>query len=770
MSNDDNDVKLSFLAGQARIRLVISKAACDAAPVPPQDLIHRAIVRMEKGVKDGSMAFYNLYDDRLKLVWTKLRSAKAKPETKIAITLAAGTPTLPGVAIVAGPEPFLASLTIDATPEIISSWKFEFLKLTVIKQMRDLGIIGRPDSAVIQAIFLRALRGKKIYKMPLNIAPALPTNSADHFSVTARGVNGDLILVINNISSVSSEAARISILNWLEKFAENATKNGNKRFLLLKDDVEGRLKSFLRGPERLSIDLPATILAALAEPKNQDVPTELPGAVPATASRPPAPALLPARRPSTILLNFEGNQFFKMEVEPDKMAAKLSIISDKVYNDPVAITDERIIAFAQSKHVTFGIKPTVYQEIKSAIAEKKDIKTFEFAVGTPPVSPEEPYLHPTYKDPKKFVDETDMRDRQQSTFVRRGDVIAEVSFKKPGKPGCDVYGNPVNFALPELPAITCGANAEPRDKRYFVAQKDGLPQLTENSVAVEAAYVHNGNVNLTSGNINFDGPVIISGNITFGAVVCATGDLEVKGLIEESIVKCGGNLTAAGIISGSKGYIKIGGNATVAFINNSQMDVKGNLTLSGNITNSKIMVGKSVATIDDNSLILGGTIEFGETMTCANLGKGSGQLTAVSGGQDPFLAKRISTLSKRKEHLEKIKEEIKKSSRHLGGMKTGSTTKKHTNKGENLKVAQQHVSALITKVDNQIDTLKAKLQQFGDARINVKGTLSQNCKVSLNGKNISWQGDVIEVAVMNKRVKGSFLTPLDPAASEEKTA
>jgi len=766
MSNDTDDIKLTYLPAQARIRLVISKAACDRSATPPEDVVQRAVKRLEKDVADGTLAFYNLYRDRLDNVWKRMRSMKFKPDKKVAVTIAAGAPLMPEIQVTAGPAPFLASLTINAGPEKISTWRFEFLKLTVQKRMTELGIVGHPDFAMLQAVYCRALRGKKIARSGISAAPA-GAASKDHFLVMPRGASGDLVLLINNIASIATETARASILAWLQNYVDNAAKLGAKSYFFLRDDVEGRLKSMLRGPERLSIDLPVTILAAIAEAKAAPVAPERPKQqataqqqATGAANQPTQPPLSASAGAKTIQLEFDGAKYFSLAVDDRKLTVSLTIISDDIYDDPAALTSERLEAFLRAKNIKVGLKADAFDALRVAVNERAEAKTFEVAAGVSAIAPEEPYLYPTYTNKKIGGEGLSIRDRQQGAFVKRGDVIAEVAFKKPGKTGSDVYGKEIPFKAPELPQVTCNKHVESKGGLTFVALKDGIPQLTDTSVTLEPAYVHDGNVNLTSGNVIFDGPVVITGNVEYGAIVSTTGDLEVQGVIEECTIKCGGKLTSGGIISGPKGFVKVCGDATIAFISNATVEVRGNLTVGGKVTNSNILVRGKIISNSDDSLILGGHVEFGESMQCKHLGRGSGQLTRVTGGQDPFKTRRVTTLTKRLERLQKLKDEIKKGSRHLSSLKAASTTQRHMNKRENLKEALSHVMKIIAKTEEQLTAAQAQVVTSGDAKIAVTGILAQNCRITLGGKSINSPQDVAEVAIVTKRTKGSFIIPL----------
>lgn len=764
---NDEDIKLTYVPSQARIRLVLTKAACDRHPQPPEELFQRAVTRLERGVADGSLEFYNTYRERLAIVWQRMREQKFKPDKKIAVTLAAGTPHLSGVTIEIGPSPFLASITIDARAEAIATWKFEFLKLTAQRRLKELRIEAHPDSAMLQAIFVRATRGKRIVKEPINAAPDIK-GGTDHFSAMPRGVNGDLVLVINNISSIVTESARASIIKWLSHYVEQASTRGTKNYIFLKDDVEARLKSFLRGPERLSIDLPATILAALAS--NKPAVIEDTGEdfyKPLVPVKPHAPHQ--ATKAAKSLSNaFNGDQYFALSVDSGKMAATVTINSDQAYREAASISNEQIEGWLHTKGITTGISQQGLTELKMAMETKSETKTFQVAAGIKPEHPENPYLHASYRTRQK--EGGDIRDRQISAFVKTGELIAEIAFKKPGVEGKDVFGHTVPFKIPSLPPIAVGAHVQDVNGKKFYAEKDGLPQLTETSVAVEPAYIHKGNVNLATGNVVFDGPLIIIGNVELGAMVSASGDLEVQGVIEESSVKCGGNLTAAGIIAGPKGFVRVGGNATVAFLSNATMEVRGNLSVHGNISNSHLLVSGSIICDGPSATIVGGNIVFGETLSCKNLGKGSGHITTVTGGQNPILSRRISTLTKRLKRLEGIREVVKKGNRHLGNLKPLATSHKNAAKRENLKDALTHVTSIISRIQSQLTNLQEQHGIYDDTRITVTGTLAANCRITLNTKAIALTSDVVGAAVTAKRIKGSYITALaeEPSSSDGK--
>ena len=58
---------------------------------------------------------------------------------------------------------------------------------------------------------------------------------------------------------------------------------------------------------------------------------------------------------------------------------------------------------------------------------------------------------------------------------------------------------------------------------------------------------------MASGNIQFDGSVVIQGDVAKGMSVKATGDIEVAGIVEMASLEAGGNITVKSGVIGALG-------------------------------------------------------------------------------------------------------------------------------------------------------------------------------------------------------------------------
>ena len=154
----------------------------------------------------------------------------------------------------------------------------------------------------------------------------------------------------------------------------------------------------------------------------------------------------------------------------------------------------------------------------------------------------------------------DMREAQSRHIVDPGDVVAEVRYED-GVTGVDVFGNTLyaNHDDDTL-KIKPGNNIEKDSLGRFIATIHGMPKVQQRTVEVSPTLVHKGDVNLSSGNLEFEGSAEIRGNIESGANVVVSENLIVTGTIGQASVRCGGNLIVkGGVVSTERGLIQVRG-------------------------------------------------------------------------------------------------------------------------------------------------------------------------------------------------------------------
>src|SRR5690606_24026810 len=142
---------------------------------------------------------------------------------------------------------------------------------------------------------------------------------------------------------------------------------------------------------------------------------------------------------------------------------------------------------------------------------------------------------PSYRDAQARVsgdldeDEIDLREIQQRNTVSAGQLVAEIRYEEPPAAGKNVFGEEISPPDDDEIIVQTGDGIVAKGKNKFYAAADGLPTINEQTITLSKVLVHEGDVNLRTGNIRFDGPVEIKGSIDASAVVETTGDLIVHG-------------------------------------------------------------------------------------------------------------------------------------------------------------------------------------------------------------------------------------------------
>src|SRR5205085_1823884 len=129
----------------------------------------------------------------------------------------------------------------------------------------------------------------------------------------------------------------------------------------------------------------------------------------------------------------------------------------------------------------------------------------------------------------------------------------------------------------------------------FYALVDGIPLIDRDAISLSKVLVHEGDVNLRTGNIRFDGPVEIKGSVDSGAIVETTGDLVVHGSIRGGQVRSQGSITAkSGITTGASGIVSARNDIVADFIENSIIVAGGTLTVTKAILNCTVYAGSAI--------------------------------------------------------------------------------------------------------------------------------------------------------------------------------
>ncbi|MCG3083130.1 FapA family protein [Anoxybacillus sp. LAT_35] len=209
----------------------------------------------------------------------------------------------------------------------------------------------------------------------------------------------------------------------------------------------------------------------------------------------------------------------------NKLHIQAKIETELIYD----VSYEKVIAKLQELGIVYGIREEVIREVLQS--EKKI--TAIIARGIEPTEGKDGWVEVKVgegkRTPKVREDGTvDYREIEMIATVGEGDLIAIVHPPLPGKPGLTITNDviPVREVHPVMIKLGKGVTM---DGNRILATTGGRPQIAKKGktvvVSILPKLVHQGDVDLSVGNIHFKGDVEITGNVQDEMVVEALGSI-----------------------------------------------------------------------------------------------------------------------------------------------------------------------------------------------------------------------------------------------------
>lgn len=381
------------------------------------------------------------------------------------------------------------------------------------------------------------------------------------------------------------------------------------------------------------------------------------------------------------------------------------------------------------------------------------------------------------------IDETAVvkfRDLSHLLIVGPGDRLMRRHPAIQGSNGINIKGD-VAFAptLPELPFATeyPGAAPDPNDANLLLATLAGQPTRIGHGVKVNPV-IDVEKVDLSVGNIEFDGTVHVHGDVIAGMRIKVTGDVIIRGTLEAAEVIAGGNVSVDGGIIGhadarpgahglpmDTARIKCKGSCQAMFVENAHIEAGDSIFVERNVRQCEltalndIVVGKEGNKV---SSIVGGVSHAKHLIKVLTLGSSAGIKTLVQLGHDPYADDDIEA----KENLLKHKhQELDQVQKLLAFFKV------NPKKGEGglaQKVDATRVQ-LISDIGRgmiELEEIKAKLALDEDARVEVGKMVYYGTEVRMGNHVLQIKDDTPATIIGWK--EGNVVTGLDPVSSDQK--
>ena len=228
--------------------------------------------------------------------------------------------------------------------------------------------------------------------------------------------------------------------------------------------------------------------------------------------------------------------------------------------------------------------------------------------------------------------------------VETGDVVAELVPPEEGENGINVFGEEAEAKPGEPAKLTPGMNTDisKTDPDKLIATIDGVVSLKGNKVNVAPVVVIDGDVDYSTGNIDFKGAVIIKGEIIAGFQVKSTGDVTVQGVVEDAIIESEGSVELkSGFVGKGTGRIVAGGEVILQFSENQNISAGGNIFVADSLLHCTVK-SDGVVVVSGSKGIIGGTTAALESITAISAGSQTFTSTVLNVGISQKTHKQIA--------------------------------------------------------------------------------------------------------------------------------
>ncbi|MCL6451319.1 MAG: FapA family protein [Acetobacteraceae bacterium] len=233
--------------------------------------------------------------------------------------------------------------------------------------------------------------------------------------------------------------------------------------------------------------------------------------------------------------------------------------------------------------------------------------------------------------------------------VKAGQVLATKTPARPGRPGYKVTGEELPARPGKDVGLSAGQNvAVSPDGLTLTAAKDGHAfRGLQGRVTVLPVFEVRGNVDLSTGNIDCVGSVVVRGNVESGLRVVAQRDVEVYGCVDGGMVRAGGDvLVKRGIQGRGRGGVEAQGNVSALFVQNARVSAGGRVEVGEAIMHSQVVAGEKVEVRGRKGLIVGGMVRAGEEVSARVVGSPYSTPTQIEVGVDPRSRQELAELLK----------------------------------------------------------------------------------------------------------------------------
>lgn len=420
-------------------------------------------------------------------------------------------------------------------------------------------------------------------------------------------------------------------------------------------------------------------------------------------------------------------------------------------------TLEEILAFLEMNQIRHGIEE---ETIKKMIREKIYNREVCIAVGTPVVDGIDGYFEYLFnnqfsKTPKIRPDgSVDYWSINMVEPVQKDQVVVVYHPPIEGENGMNVKGKPLPAKKGRgLPPLKGKGFTRQEDGVTYTANMDGKIDMENDRVVVSPVYEIFGNADLSVGNINFVGDVLVHGNVASGVTIKATGTVTVDGVVEAANIEANNDIVLrSGMVGGNKAMLTTKANLFAKFVEYTKIEVGGRIEADA-FVGCDITCGEQILLNGGKSKIVGGEVYAVQGIVASVLGSPGEVKTFARVGVREEIVRRIHLLEKKVEVMQENLAKIEEGLRNFEKLEKerGVNYREDPRRVQLLRVKIQDTAA-IAGDQTELESMRQEVDMAQNASVKVRKEVYPGVTIGI---------DELKISVLEEQNKVEFVKSFD---------
>ena len=411
-------------------------------------------------------------------------------------------------------------------------------------------------------------------------------------------------------------------------------------------------------------------------------------------------------------------------------------------------TKKEILDFLENKGIVKGIREDTLDAISKG---KYGTEPILIAQGSMPKKGADGWYEFFFrtnveKKPRQLADDSvDYQNIEWFETVNEGQKIAFYHEAEAGTDGYLVTGEPLlSRKGTEITRLTGSGFRVDEDKKTYWSVIDGMIKLDGTRIDITKQLILD-EITMATGNLTFDGSIVIQGKVGNGTKIKATEDIMIEGSVGAATIESGGSvILKQGMNAAGKGFIRAGRDVVSKFFESVKVYAGGNIQTNNSLNSELFAEGK----IEVINTIAGGKVQSKTEIKTYDAGNRVGIATN--------LAITVSEEAKREKF--QAEEEIKKVTGELKTLKNSYEdfqVKYPPEIRNTMDIFLKLENAIFTKekqmkeLVEELAALEDEIQELDLAQVVIKGNAFEGVTVTMRG--ITWKANnVYNVVIKSK--------------------